>query len=76
LITRDFGVTLERFVAVCKEDTRVVAAFLGGSRWPSGWIPPTYSPATRHQQGIAYPADLEAVVIDKLERWGAVHLER
>jgi predicted nucleotidyltransferase len=31
LITGDIGVTLERFVAACREDTRVVAAFLGGS---------------------------------------------
>jgi hypothetical protein len=31
LNTRDIGVTLERFVAACREDTRVVAAFLGGS---------------------------------------------
>ena len=29
--TREIGVTLERFVAACREDTRVVAAFLGGS---------------------------------------------
>jgi hypothetical protein len=31
LNTGDIGVTLERFVAACREDTRVVAAFLGGS---------------------------------------------
>jgi predicted nucleotidyltransferase len=31
LNTREIGVTLERFVAACREDTRVVAAFLGGS---------------------------------------------
>ena len=29
--TGDIGVTLDRFVAACREDTRVVAAFLGGS---------------------------------------------
>jgi predicted nucleotidyltransferase len=31
LNTGDIGVTLDRFVAACREDTRVVAAFLGGS---------------------------------------------
>jgi predicted nucleotidyltransferase len=31
LNTGDIGVTLERFVAACREDTRVIAAFLGGS---------------------------------------------
>jgi predicted nucleotidyltransferase len=31
LNTEDIGVTLDRFVAACGEDTRVVAAFLGGS---------------------------------------------
>jgi hypothetical protein len=34
----------------------------------------TASPLAIHQ-GIAYPADLEAVVIDKLERWCAPHLD-
>jgi hypothetical protein len=31
LNTGNIGVTLDRFVAACREDTRVVAAFLGGS---------------------------------------------
>jgi hypothetical protein len=31
LSTGDIGVTLDRFVAACREDTRVLAAFLGGS---------------------------------------------
>jgi hypothetical protein len=31
LNTGDIGVTLERFVAACREDRRVVSAFLGGS---------------------------------------------
>jgi predicted nucleotidyltransferase len=33
------------------------------------------APPLAIHQGIAYPADLEAVVIDKLERWGALHLD-
>ncbi len=33
------------------------------------------APALAIHQGIAYPAGLEAVVIDKLERWGALHLD-
>ena len=31
LNTGDIGVTLDRFVGACREDTRVVGAFLGGS---------------------------------------------
>jgi hypothetical protein len=33
------------------------------------------APPLAIQQGIAYPADLEAVVIDKLQRWCGLHLD-
>ena len=33
------------------------------------------APPLAIQQGIAYPADLEAVVIDKLKRWSGLHLD-
>ena len=110
--TEDIGVTLERFVAACREDTRVVGAFLGGSH-AEGTADEysdldlyhivddqnydTFFAERRAFLGrlgepvffedfsdfgfdmvvfISYPADLEAVVIDKLERWCALHLDR
>jgi hypothetical protein len=33
------------------------------------------APPLAFQQQIAYPADLEAVVMDKLERWCGLHLD-
>jgi hypothetical protein len=33
------------------------------------------APPLAIHQGIAYPADLEAVVMDKLERWCGLHLD-
>ena len=32
-------------------------------------------PPLAAEHGIAYPADLEAVVMDKLQRWCGLHLE-
>jgi predicted nucleotidyltransferase len=107
----NIGVTLDRFVAACREDTRVVAAFLGGSH-AAGRADEysdldlyvivddqnydTFFAGRRAFLGhlgepvffedfsdfgfdmvgfISYPADLEAVVIDKLERWDSLHLD-
>jgi hypothetical protein len=33
------------------------------------------APPLAAQHGIAYPADLEAVVMDKLQRWCGLHLD-
>jgi len=39
-----------------------------------GFYPRTV-PSLAAEHGVAYPADLEAVVMDKLQRWCGLHLD-